>query len=247
MRVVNEGNGMTEMVRQSSRTRHVQVEPARKHRWLRWVAAGLATVVVLAFAGTFAFIHLGGPVPAPLALPKLNAAAAGKGSTPVDGTWTAGKGSLAGYRVREEFFGPGNSLVGRTSAVTGKVVIAHNDVTSASFRVDLTTVTASGKAQPQLAKIIDTASFPDATLTLTKPIVTGSGLVMNKTFRVKATGMLAMHGTTRPVTFQATARYSGSLLEAAGSIPVLFSDWNIHAPEFLQNHGLLEFLLVLRR
>jgi hypothetical protein len=56
-----------------------------------------------------------------------------------------------------------------------------------------------------------------------------------------------MHGTTHRVTFQATARYGGSLLEAAGSIPVLFPDWNIHTPEFLQNHGLLEFLLVLRR
>jgi polyisoprenoid-binding protein YceI len=69
---------------------------------------------------------------------------------------------------------------------------------------------------------------------------------MNKTFTVKATGLLAMHGITRPVTFEVTARYSGSLLDASGSIPVLFSDWNIHAPQFLQNHGLLEFLLILR-
>ena len=113
------------MVRQSSRTRHARVEPPleprRRHRWLRWVVAGLVTVVVLAFAGTFVFIHfLAGPVPAPLALPKLNAAAAAKGSSPAGGTWTAGKGSLAGYRVREEFLGPGNTMAGRTSAVTGK-------------------------------------------------------------------------------------------------------------------------------
>jgi polyisoprenoid-binding protein YceI len=203
---------------------------------------------VLAFAGTYVFIHfLAGPVPAPLALPKLNPAAAGTGSAPVNGTWTAGKGSLAGYRVREDFLGPGNSLVGRTSAVTGKVVIAHADVTSASFRVGLTTVTANGKTQPQFAKILDTAGFPAATVTLTKPIAPGSGLVRNKTFRVQATGVLAMHGATHAVTFQATARYSGSALEAAGSIPVIFADWNIHAPQFLQTHGLLEFLLVLRR
>src|ERR1039457_6821946 len=141
---------MTDMVRQSSRTRHARVEPARKHRWLRWVAAGLITVVVLAFAGTYVFIHfLAGPVPAPLALPKLNPAAAGTGSAPVNGTWTAGEVSLGGYPVREDFLGPGTSLVGRTSAVTGKVVIAHADVTSASFRVGLTTVTANGKTQPQ--------------------------------------------------------------------------------------------------
>jgi polyisoprenoid-binding protein YceI len=235
---------MTDMVRQSSRAHQDRTAPPRKHRWLRWVVAGLATVLVLAFAGTFAFVHfLAGPVPAPLALPKLTGAA-GTGSA--DGTWTAGKGSLAGYRVREEFFGPGNSIVGRTSAVTGKAVVAHNDLSSAAFRVDLTAVTASGKAQPQLAKILDTARFPAATITLTRPIAGGTGLAINKTFRVQATGLLAMHGKTRPVTFQATVRYSGSLLEAAGSIPVLFSGWNIHAPQFLQDHGQLEFLLVLR-
>src|ERR1017187_7487458 len=206
------------MVKQSSRARQKRAGPARKDRWLRWVAAGLATAVVVAFSGLFVFIH-----------------------------FLAGRGSLAGgYRVREEFLGPGNTMAGRTSAVPGRVVIAHAVVTSASFRVDLAAVTVNGKAQPQLAKILDTARFPDATFTLTKPVTAGSGLVMNKSSRVQATGLLTMHGITRPVTFQATARYSGTLLEAAGSIPVLFSDWNIHAPEFLQNHGLLEFLLVLR-
>jgi polyisoprenoid-binding protein YceI len=235
------------MVRQISRTHQDRTAPAGKHHWLRWLVAGLATVLVLAFAGTFVFIHfLAGPVPAPLALPKLTAAALGNAGAPVNGTWTAGKGSLAGYRVREEFIGPGSTMVGRTSAVTGQVVIAHNEVTAASFRVDLTTVTANGKAQPQFAKILDTASFSAATFTLTRPITAGSGLVMNKTFTVQATGLLTMHGVTRPVTFQATARYSGSLLEAAGSIPVLFSNWSIRTPELLQNHTLLEFLLVLR-
>jgi polyisoprenoid-binding protein YceI len=238
---------MTDMVRQISGTRQERSVPARKHRWLRRAATGLVTVVVLALAGTYVFIHfLAGPVPAPLALPKLNAAAAGTGTARASGTWTAGPGSLAGYRVREEFIGPGNAMAGRTSAVTGKVVIAHNDVSSASFRVALTTLTAGGKTQPQLAKILDTASFPDATVTLTKVITAGSGLAANQTMTVKATGLLAMHGITRPVTFEVTACYSGSLLEAAGSIPVVFSDWNVHAPLFLQNHGLLEFLLILR-
>jgi len=236
------------MARQNPRTRPARSGPARKRRWPRWVAAGLVAVVVLAVAGTYAFIHLlGGPVPAPLALPKLDAAAAGTGSAPVDGTWTAGKGSLAGYRVREDFFGPGNSVVGRTSAVTGQVVIAHNDVTSASFRIDLTAVTTNGKAQPQLAKIMDTTRFPAATLTLTKPIVPGSGLVTKKMVTVRAAGLLTMHGITRAVSFAATTRYSGSLLDAAGSIPVTFSDWNIDVPQFLQHQGVLEFLLVLRR
>jgi polyisoprenoid-binding protein YceI len=231
-----------------SRTHQVPAARKPRRRWLRWAAAGLAAAVVLAFAGTYAFVHfLPDPVPAPLALPKLHVGVAGTGPVRADGIWTASKGSLAGYRVREEFIGPGNSIVGRTSAVTGKAVIARNEVTTASFRIDLTTVTASGKAQSQLAKILDTVGFPEATVTLTKPILTGAGLVPNRTFRVQATGMLAMHGATHPVTFPATVRYSGSRLEAAGSIPVLFSNWNIRTPEFLENHGLLEFLLILRR
>lgn len=235
------------MVRQISRTHQDRTAPAGKHHWLRWLVAGLATVLVLAFAGTFVFIHfLAGPVPAPLALPKLTAAALGNAGAPVNGTWTAGKGSLAGYRVREEFIGPGSTMVGRTSAVTGRLVIAHNEVTAASLRVDLATVTAQGTAQPEFAKILNTAGFPAATFTLTKPMMVGSRLVLNKTLRVQASGLLAMHGITRPVTFEATARYSGSLLEAAGSIPVLFSDWDIHTPQLLQDHGLLEFLLILR-
>jgi polyisoprenoid-binding protein YceI len=238
---------MADMVRQRSPIRLDRVAAAWRRRWLRWVVAGLVTVVVLVFAGAYVFVHfLAGPVPVPLALPELTAAAAGQGSAPVSGTWTAGKGSLAGYRVREDFLGPGNTMAGRTSAVTGTAVIAHNEVSSASFRVGLTAVTVNGKAQPQLAKILDTASFPDAAVTLAKPAAAGSGLVMNKTFRVQAAGLLDMHGITRPVTFEVTARYSGSLLEAAGSIPVLFPGWNIHTPQFLQNHGLLEFLLVLR-
>lgn len=235
------------MVTQISGTRQDRSAPARKHRWLRWIVAGLVTIVVLAFAGTYAFIHIqAGPVPAPLALPKLNAAAAGTGNAPADGTWTAGTGSRAGYSVREEFLGAGNTIAGRTSAVTGKVVLARNAVSSASFRVSLTTVTANGKTQPQLAKILDTTSFPDATVTLTKPIATGSGLVTNKTLTFTVTGLLTMHGITRPATFDVSARYTGSLLEAAGTIPVVFSSWDIHAPLFLQNHGSLGFLLILR-
>ena len=52
------------MVGQISRSRQHQLVPARKHHWLRWAVAGVAAVVVLALAGTYAFVHfLGGPAP----------------------------------------------------------------------------------------------------------------------------------------------------------------------------------------
>jgi hypothetical protein len=53
---------------------------------------------------------------------------------------------------------------------------------------------------------------------------------------------------TRSVTFELTARYSGSELQEAGSIPFVFSNWNIKGPGWqLQSHGVVEFLLVVHR
>jgi hypothetical protein len=48
------------------------------------------------------------------------------------------------------------------------------------------------------------------------------GRAIDKVFKVRATGLLAMHGITRSVTADITARYSGSVLEEAGSIPLPF-------------------------
>jgi polyisoprenoid-binding protein YceI len=209
---------------------------------------GVATILVLVIAGLYVFVHfLGGATPAPLTLPELHATGAGVGSTSIDGTWTAGKGSLAGYRVREDFLGPGDSVVGRTNGVTGHVVISHSQVSSASFRVDLTSLKSNGKTQAQFAGIMGTASHPDATLTLTAPIVPSSSPATNKEFRANVAGQLAMHGSTHSVTFEITARYGGSTLEAVGSVPIVFSDWDIKAPTFLQSSGVVEFQLVMHR
>jgi polyisoprenoid-binding protein YceI len=237
---------MTDAFRRSpSRERSL---PSRKRHWLRWVVAGVATILVLVIAGLYIFVHfLGGATPAPLTLPELHATGVGAGSSSIDGTWTVGKGSLAGYRVREDFLGPGDSVVGRTSGVTGHVVISHGQASSASFRVDLTTLKSNGKTQPQFAGILGTVSHPDATLTLTAPIVPRSSSATNKEFKAKATGQLAMHGAKHSVTIEITARVSGPALEAVGSMPIAFSDWDIKAPTLLQSNGVVEFVLVMHQ
>jgi polyisoprenoid-binding protein YceI len=238
---------MTDLIRQSPSQQHQVL--ARQRHWWRWAAAIAATILVLGVAGVFVALKIFiGPTPAPLALPPLSSGGAGTSSSSIDGTWMVGSGSLAGYRAGEDFLWQHSSVVGRTSGVTGTVVIANTQVSSASFRVDLTTVTANGKTQPQFAGILDTKSYPAATFTLTAPIVASTVPTINKAFTATATGLLAMHGVTRPVTFELTARYSGSVLEEAGSIPVVFSNWNIKGPGWpLQSHGVVEFLLVMHR
>ncbi len=233
---------MTEAVRQAAPTHLLRPAPVRRHHWWRWVVAALAVILALTIAGILALLLA--PAPSPLTLPRLTETASGA-IAPLNGSWTAGHGSVAGYRVKEEFLGLGNTVVGRSTAVTGTVVIIQDEVSSASFRVDLTAVETGGKTQPQLAGIMDTKVYPDATFTLTKPIEPSVSPRIDKSFVFDATGLLTMHGTTRAVTVAITARYTGSLLEATGSIPVLFSQWNIRSP--VENSGDVEFLLILRR
>jgi polyisoprenoid-binding protein YceI len=226
-------------------TRNPSGGSPRKRHWLRWTLVG---VFVLVVAGGFLSVQsLVGPVPAALVLPHVSPTSAGAGSSSVDGTWTVAKGSSAGYRVPEQFLWQHGTLVARTTAVTGQFVIADAEVSSATLRVDLSTVAAAGKTPSGLAGILDTASHRDAVFTLTRPIVIDSMSALNANFTASATGLLTMHGTTRLVTFTVTARYNGSQLEAAGSIPIVFSDWDIKAPFAVQDRGSAEFLLLMHR
>ena len=59
--------------------------------------------------------------------------------------------AVAGFRVRETALGLSSDAVGRTTAVTGTVVIPGSRVASAAIRVDLAAITGAGKRQPQVA------------------------------------------------------------------------------------------------
>lgn len=217
------------------------------HRRAVRVVAVAVVLLMLAAVGLYASIPaLVGSAPAPLGLP---AAAASSGTSPasIQGTWIVGAGSLAGYRVRASILGQGGDVVGRTSTLSGSIAIAGSAVVSTSFSVDLTTIEQSGKPQPQLAKIIDTGTDPNATFTLTAPFDLGSTPAIGTTFSGSATGLLAMNGISHSVNASLTARNDGTSVAVAGSIPVLFSTWGIVAPWGLEDHGTIEFRLILAR
>jgi polyisoprenoid-binding protein YceI len=236
---------------------------------VRWVLAGVVAVAVVVVGVPFVYIHfIEGSPPAPLHLAaetptstttvadgtsssssSTPTGASGTGAVSVDGVWNVTSGSQAGYRIQETLFGQSNTAVGRTSAVTGSMTISGTTVERGSFSVDLTKVTSdqSQRDHQFQGRIMDTASFPTATFTLTRPVRLGSlpsdGVEITET----VTGNLTMHGVTRPVTFQVTARRSGSTIQAVGSIPITFADWNISnpsgGPATTEDHGILEFLI----
>jgi polyisoprenoid-binding protein YceI len=249
----------------------------RRH-WVRWLIAGIIVVVVLAVAGPFVYIHFfNGSTPSALSLSPSgsapapgSASASGSGSAPapgagtstataaatgsVAGPWTAGSGSVVGYRVNEVLLGQNATAVGRTTSVTGQLTIQGTTATAASFSVPMDTIH-SDKSQRDAqfdGRIMDVAEYPTGTFVLTSPIdlapLPAAGVIKSYT----AHGKLTLHGTTRAVTFTLTAERAGTQIKVAGDIPVLFSDYNIANPSFAgfvttQDHGLLEFLLVFTK
>jgi polyisoprenoid-binding protein YceI len=222
--------------------------PTRKRHWWRWIVASVVALVLLAVLAVGLFIKLQ-PSPAPLTLPRGTARPP---AGPVNGTWNAAAGSVAGFRVQESALGFSNDVVGRTDRVTGAITVSDGRVTAATFRIDLATITVNGKTQPQLTRSLDTASHPVATFTLARPVTLGPAFASGATVTVTGLGDLTLRGVSHLVTFTITGRRDGTALEAAGSIPVTFSAWGIKGPAgfsflgSLANHGTAEFLIVLR-
>ena len=219
------------------------------------MAIVVVVLVVLVVGGPFAYIHFfSSKAPAKLTISSDDASGTtttlGAASVPLAGTWKVTSGSQAGYRVQEVLFGQSTTAVGRTSSVTGQLVIAGDQVSSATFTVDLTTVH-SDKSQRDdqfQTRIMDTAQFPHATFTTTAPITLSPVPANGVTIHVSATGNLTLHGVTRSVTVPLTARRAGDVIQVSGSIPVVFADYQIPNPSAAgvvttQDHGIIEFLL----
>jgi len=235
----------------------------RRRGWLRWVLVAGAAVVVLAVGVPFAYIHfIEGPAPAPLGLNGTASPSAANGSggsgqpagTPLAGTWAVATGSRAGYRVNEVLAGQNNVAVGRTSSVAGHLTIANTTVTAGAFSVKMATIHSDQSQRDAQfdGRIMDVATYPTGTFTLTRPIslapVPATGVI--KTY--KATGKLTLHGHTRQVTFGLKAERTGGKIEVSGSIPVTFAAYGIGNPSFgsfvtTQSHGILEFLMNFSR
>jgi polyisoprenoid-binding protein YceI len=225
---------------------------------LRWALAAVAAVAVLAVAGPFVYIHfIEGDAPERLSLDDATtststSAAAGTSTREgIEGTWTVATGSQAGYRVKEVLFGQDAEAVGRTSDVTGTMTIAGSSITDGSFEVDLTTVSSDqSRRDGQFHnRIMQTSQFPKATFTLTKPIDLDTTPPDGAEVKTSATGDLTVHGVKKSVTFDVVAKRTATTIAINGSIPVTFADYGIGDPSFgpatVQDHGEIEFLLVL--
>ncbi len=192
---------------------------------------------------------------APIPASSSSASSAG----PV-GTWKAGAGSVAGYRVQELFAGKPakNPAVGRTPAVTGALTIADSGsglvVKDIKIDVDLTKLESDqsrrdGVLQGRGLEIskFPTASFSAAEVALPADAAKGGPI------NVTAKGKLTLHGVTKDIEFPLQAQLANGALEVVGTdIAVLMGDYGIDPPSVggfvtVDDHGTLEFKLVFNR
>ncbi len=202
-----------------------------------------------------------GASPATAATPGASVAQA---SGDLSGVWTTDpsvgsfsdfSSSFAGYRVQETLANIGaTEAVGRTPDVTGSILIDGTTITEGSFTADLTTLQSDERFRDgQLRRqALETDRFPTATFTLTKPVDLGAIPAEGATVNVTATGDLELHGVTKSVDVPLQARLQGGVVTIAGSLPVVFADYDIAKPQSMvvlsvADNGVMEVQLQLTK
>ncbi|WP_250284606.1 YceI family protein [Frankia sp. CiP1_Cm_nod2] len=230
---------------------------------MKGLVIGVVALAALVAGGPFVYINfIEGDPPAKLSLDSAPApggtatgpaAGATAAYTTADGTWTVAAGSQAGYRVKEVLFGQDTTAVGRTSSVTGKLVVSGTSVPSADFSVDVATITSdqSPRDSQFRGRIMETSRFPTAGFRLTQPIDLGSVPAEGERKTYQATGELTVHGVTRTVTVPLDTQLTGGQIRVSGQIPVTFSDYGVEPPNAggirVENNGIIEVLLDFAR
>jgi polyisoprenoid-binding protein YceI len=213
----------------------------------RGVVAIVAIVLIALLAGAgyglwYLFLQPSGPAAVSNATlaPLPSSKPLASGGTP--GTWNVGTSigsfsdfsdSFVGYRVQEQLASIGaNTAVGRTPKVSGSLTIAGTQVTAVTITADLTNLQSNdSRRDGQLHhQGIETSSFPTATFTLTSPIELTTLPADGQEVKVTASGTLTLHGAAKAVQIPLTAKLSGSVIEVTGSLPIVWTDYNIQKP-----------------
>jgi polyisoprenoid-binding protein YceI len=233
---------------------------------MKKLLAAVIVVVVLVVVGAGAWYFLRDDSREDLTVEGDGGSTQPTGETPdsLDGAWTVVEGgeTRAQMSIVEDFKAlPDHTASGETPGVTGSLTIAGTDVTEASFTVDLTQLEFSDDPGFDVANRrralddqgLEIAEFPEASFTLTQPIVIGEP-APDETVTAEATGELTLHGVTKEITFTVEARLQGSQIRvaAADAIPVVLADYAIEKPSApviasIDDEGSFDFLIVLEQ
>ena len=167
------------------------------------------------------------------------------------------RGSIAGYRVREQLANlPAESdAVGRTDKVTGSITVGTSGgtttLTDGALTVDTTSISSDKPMRDNRLRNegLQTDSFPTATFKLTAPVEVPAAALSGTASDVTLTGDLTLHGVTKSVSIPAKAQLVNGTISVAGSLAFPLSDYSMTAPNIggfivsIADTGTLEFLV----
>jgi polyisoprenoid-binding protein YceI len=227
---------------------------------LLWIV-GIVVVVGVAAAAAGPWVYrefIAGDADPELALPSQTEAA----TTDIDGTWTVVPGrsneasrTQAGYRVDETLRGSPLTVNGRTTKVSGEVVVAESKLAKANFTIDVASITSpeSGRdGQFRGEDIMDVARFPTAEFKATQPVDLAAVPETGAAVTVDVPGNITIKGTARDVIAKVNVKRAGDTVIAAGSVPVTWTDFGVTPPDFagfvkVVPTGTIEFLVNLAK
>jgi polyisoprenoid-binding protein YceI len=178
-----------------------------------------------------------------LASPSATASASSTTAAGYAGVWQVASGSLAGYRVKEQFAGQTSTheAVARTSGVSGQLTITQS---GGSYQLSSGTITVqlSGLASVDsvagynvtnrdriVQQALQVGQFPTATLKL-QPVSIPSGADTGQTVSLAVTGDLTIDGVTRTVTATVQLRVTNGTPQVVATIQTNMTDFGVNPP-----------------
>ncbi len=204
------------------------------------IAGPLATVgfLIAACGGAATPATVTTTAAATTSTPSASVAASVATTTASTGRWTVGDTSKATVRVREQLVGvnlPSDAVLVATGA-TGTFVLKDDGTFSSDSKItfDLTTLASDQRDRDNFVKsdTLQTRQFPKAEFVPTKT----SGLTLpmpaSGEFTFKLTGQMTLHGKTKEVTFDVSAKRNGNELTATATAAPSwkFADFGMSAP-----------------
>ena len=175
------------------------------------------------------------PAPQDTAQPAGQAGTA-KTAAPGDHTFVIDPSqSAAHFFINEVLAGSPNRVDGKTDKVDGQIFASYDNPSAATvgpIKIDLTGLaTDSGMRNGMIQRaILETgnSAFQYAVFTPTKCDGLPTKVTIGQPFNFKINGDLALHGVTRPVTFDTTVTpISATQLSGKASVTIQYGDWGV--------------------
>ena len=228
---------------------------AQRRRWFLRTVVGIVIAVAVVVGGPWVyatFFLRDAPEPLALTPTAIPTPEIPTGTVDIEGTWYVQPGSEAGYRLAETLSGEAVTVVGRTESVTGTVVIADGQLTSATIVVDVGSISTEEAARDAyFRRALDSTTHPEATFELTTPVDVSGLATSGEPQTVTATGTVTMHGVSQPATATLQVQRTVDGVELAGQVPVTLESFDLAPPDLgwvvVEPTGTVEVLLRLAR